>query len=132
MAQETTVDKVWLLGKLNENRDKHRTVFEAAVEGYRRQAELELRERLDALRSGRLPRINLSLLYPTDHTRDYDRIILMVEQNVSETWTMDERDFAQYVMDDWAWKREFVRMSNRYAAGATQIAYGEFDEDQIA
>lgn len=33
-------------------------------------------------------------------------------------------------MDDWRWKRDFLTLSNRYAAGATQQAYGVVEEEE--
>lgn len=124
METRTTVRKEALLAILQENRDKHRAVFEAALEGYREQCVVILRDKIAALSDGRSPTLQIMMSRPEDHTRDYDRVIKMLELSISETFEMDEQMFAQYVMDDWRWKRDWLRMSSRYASASTQQAYG--------
>lgn len=128
-AQATTVRKTKILAVLQQNRAKHRRVFEAAVDGYRKEATRRLEENLDALRAGKLPTVSIHLPLPQDHTRDYDRVIKMIEMDTGETWTMNEQDFARYIEDDWDWKRHFVTMSSVYAAGSVKAEYGDLDED---
>lgn len=126
---ESTVKKNELLGILRENRDKHRSVFTAALDGYRAESRKLLEEHLQWLSEGRTPKIYIILSRPEDHTRDYDRIIKMLEMEVAETFTLTEDRFAQYVMDDWRWKRDWLKMSNRYASASTVQAYGVVQED---
>jgi hypothetical protein len=127
---ETTVNKQQLLKIIRENRDKHRGVFEEALLGFRLHAVKVLDEKIAALRDGRSPEIRIVVSRPEDHTPDYDRVIRMLEMDTGQEFTLSEERFAQYVMDDWSWKRDWLRMSNRYAAGATRQAYGvEADED---
>lgn len=123
--QEITVNKDELLTKLRENRENHRTVFEAALEGYRLQAVATLEEKLAALTAGRLPELKLGLVIPQDHTKDYDRVIAMVQMHTSSTFRLSEYDFQSYVMDDWDWKRQFVRTSSSYAAAEVSRVYGD-------
>ena len=127
MRQQATMDKVRLREIIQANRDKHRTVFLAALDGYRREAILLLEERLAALRDGKTPRLNLGLTVPVDHTSDYDNVLQMLDMDLSDTWTMDEGDFAQYVRDQWQWKRDFLRTSSVYAAGTVSENYSEYD-----
>ena len=131
MAQTTTVRKDELLKKLEENRQKHRSVFEAALEGWRTQGILAMEKKADALRAGKKPDLIFTMPAPDDHTRDYDRVIAMVKMDTAQVWTMTEQEFACYVQDDWAWKRQWLQTSNRYAAGATQSVYATemADED---
>ena len=129
MLVETKVMKAELLDKLRENRDKHRGVFEAALAGYREEAQRLLGEQLAALLDGRTPKIYIILSRPEDHTQDYDRIIAMLEMEIGETFTLSEERFAQYVMDDWRWKRDWLKMSNRYASASTSQAYGDVNMD---
>jgi predicted component of viral defense system (DUF524 family) len=126
---ETTVVKSDLLAILTENRAKHRTVFEAAFAGYKDQAKKILRAHLRDLNAGRAPELRILLSRPQDHTADYDRIIKMLELDVNEQFTLPEERFAQYVMDDWRWKRDWLRMSSQYASASTQEAYGVIEDD---
>jgi hypothetical protein len=119
--KEVTVNKQELLTILRQNRADHRAIFEEALDGFARTAERLLQQRLDLLRAGQRRTVQVILPVPEDHTTDYDRAIKMVEMSVGDTLTLAERDFAQYVMDDWGWQREFI--SNSY--GSTR-ASGKF------
>ena len=118
------VKKDELLKRLQENRDKHREVFEAALNGYREYAEELLRGTIEDLKRGRVPDIKISVSRPEDHTRDYDRVIGMLKMHQGEEFDLDETTYAQYVDDDWSWKRQWLRLSSEYAAGATIANYG--------
>jgi hypothetical protein len=119
-----TVDKKWLLEKMMENRSNHREVFEAALDGYITHGTLLLEQKKQALLAGKNPEIHISLDRPTDHTRDYDRVIGMVTAHQGDTFELAEQDYAQYVDDDWSWKRQWARTSNSYAAGKFSEVYG--------
>jgi hypothetical protein len=119
------VDKDMLLKVLQENRAKHRTVFEDALTGYSREASKVLQDYLKAIRMGKTPDIHIILDRPEDHTRDYDRVIGMLTMHLGTTFELDETSYKQYVDDDWAWKRQWIDTSNQYAAGSVQAVYGE-------
>ena len=128
MMQEITVNKDELLTKLTENRDNHRAVFEAAIEGYRAQALSQLESLIDELKAGRSPKIKIVLPLPADHTKDYDRVIQMVKMHTGSSFRLSEYDFSSYVMDEWDWKRQFIDTSNTYAAAAVTRIYGDSDD----
>lgn len=125
---EVTVRKLELLKVLQENRAKHRRVFEAALKGYRKEALKQLDELVRELKAGHTPLVRMVLPLPQDHTSDYDRVIRMLGMHVSDDFTLPEQEFAWYVEDDWAWKRQFLSISNSYAAAAVTKDYGEFTE----
>jgi hypothetical protein len=118
-----TVKKDELLGKLRENREKHRTVFEAAMTGYEIHCRQVLGEHLAAIHDGRLPEIRIIISRPEDHTRDYDRVIGMLSMHTGDVFDLDEQMYQQYVDDDWSWKTQWVKMSNSYAPEATSRNY---------
>ena len=126
-----TVNKQELLTRMRENRDKHRKVFLDALAGYRAEALTVLEEQVASLRDGKTPEIRFTLSRPADHTRDYDRVIGMLDMDKGSEFTLDEQTYAQYVDDDWAWKRQWLKMSNRYASASTISNYGDagLDED---
>lgn len=124
------MNKADLMDTLQVNRQKHRAVFEAAMEGYARQAREILEEQLAIVQRGGRPRqIRISLFRPEDHTADYDRAIRMIELHVPDTIELSEADAAHFLMDDWDWTRAWRKMSSGYAAGATEQAYGEIDDE---
>ncbi len=119
--QKITVNKDELLAKLEENRADHRRIFEEALEGFARQAEAELNARIDDLRNGQRRDIIIRKPVPTDHTGDYDRAIAMIRMALGDTITLEEHDFAQYVMDDWGWQGQFL--SNTYGSGTAKSKF---------
>jgi hypothetical protein len=123
--QDVTIRKPELLQHLSDNRSKHRQVFEAALEGYRKEAIRRLQDRVRKLRDGKIPNLFIGLTEPEDHTKDYDRVIMMVEMHVGDNFILDESSFGSYVMDDWHWKRQFYKSSNTYAAATVAEVYGD-------
>ena len=109
------VDKAKLLEIVRENRNKHRKIFEEALEGYRKQAIAELDSMLADAKAGRRIRRSVSLIEPTDQTSDYDRVIRMLEMSVDEFVVLQEHEFAQYVLDRWNWRKQFLMSSSNYS-----------------
>jgi hypothetical protein len=125
-----TVSKDELLRVMRENRGKHRTVFLAALDGYSQERRRLLEGELRRMEADRRPReLRLLLSVPEDHTSDYDRVIGMLEMDTGETFTLDEQTYAQYVADDWAWKRAWAKMSSHYAGEVYAASYGEIDDE---
>lgn len=124
MMKTITVKKDELLAVLESNLVKHRTVFEDALEGYRKHAIEVLNTKIAALKAGRQPAINIMLDRPEDHTRDYERVIGMVKADIGDTFELSEQDFGQYWHDDWNWKRQWAKLSSSYAAESYTTNYG--------
>lgn len=116
--EDVTVDKAALLEALQENRANHKAIFDEAMDGYAKEAEAQLQRHLDEVRAGKVKVISVHLPMPEEHTKDYDRAIKMVEMSVSNQITLTENDFAMYVMDDWAWKRQFLASNSTYSGTA--------------
>lgn len=126
MNQEITVPKDQLIEILLKNRDKHRQVFAAALEGYREEAITWLGRTIDKARANpaRVPDLKFGCQPPRDYTGAYDRKIAMLRMHTGKTYDLDERDYAQYVEDDWGWKRQFLDTSSVYAAATVTEVYG--------
>ena len=124
--QTITVSKGELLAVLNVNRNNHREVFEAAIAGFRESVVDRLAFLIRQLeRKGQIPSLYIDLPTPEDHTKDYDRVIKMIEMHIGDTFELTEKDFQGYVMDDWNWKRQFLDTSKTYAAATVTQVYGE-------
>jgi hypothetical protein len=106
--------RIELLEKVKGNRDNHRAVFEKALEGYRKAVVRELEKMLEEAKKGLRIRREVRLVEPMDQTRDYDRIIKMLEMSTDDVIELDEKGFSQYVMDDWSWKANFLESTNPY------------------
>jgi len=115
------VDKDDLLKKVQKNRDAHRGIFEEAVEGYRKRSVEILEEHIQKIKAGKLEEVYVRLPRPSDHTKDYDRVIEMLEMHEDTSIEIDEDHFASYVMDDWSWKNEFLATNSTYSATAKRL-----------
>lgn len=118
--EKITVKKTELLKVLKKNRAEHRKIYEEAVEGYRRLVIGEFTRRLDDAKQGRKIDTVLRVTEPRDQTKDYDRAIRMIEMDTSDVVSLNEEDFANYVMDDWGWMQNFLLSNSAYSATATK------------
>jgi hypothetical protein len=114
---KVTVKKAELLAAIRKNRDTHNTTFLSAQEGYRAQAIEELDRMLKDAREGKKIRRSVELVEPEEHTRDYDRVIRMLEMSTAEEIMITEKQFSQYVLDEWGWMRAFAQSTSRYTGG---------------
>lgn len=126
------VKKDELIAVLKVNRDKHHAVFLAAVEGYRQEAYRILNGYIKMIEEGRTPVISVGVLLsrPEDHTKDYEHVIGMLEMHQGDEFRLDYQTYRNYVGDDWSWKRQWAKLSNKYAGSSYTTAYGEFDDDE--
>lgn len=116
--RQVTVKKADLVKVVSDNRAEHRQIFEEAVEGYKKRAIELLEGHIERIREGKIERVAVSLPVPEDHTADYDRVLKMLDMSVDDDVTLDETAFAEYVMDDWGWQRQFLTSSSAYSASA--------------
>lgn len=114
--QIVVIDKEQLLGTLRTNRANHVSTYEAACNGYRRMAIDAIERMLKDARNGGMIATHVGLTPPRDHTRDYDRVIRALEFSVDSRAQLTEKQFAQYVMDDWEWRHDFVTLAASYSA----------------
>lgn len=109
-----TVKKEELLKELRANRSKHREGFLAAQKGYREAVIKELDSMLEDARTGKAIRRGISFVEPSDHSSDYDRVIKQLEMCTKDEILIDDQEFAQYVMDDWGWKKAWSTTNATY------------------
>lgn len=114
----TKVNTNELVSILKVNREKHRAIFLEAQEGFRKVAIEALEKRLADAREGKRIQLYLELIEPADQTKDYDRVIQMLQMSTESVTELSEREFAQYVQDDWQWKQNFLHANSTYSATA--------------
>jgi hypothetical protein len=102
---------------VEENRKKHRAEFEKALEGWKSACILVLESNLEALRSGRAQRVFINEPPPEDHTRDYDRVLRMLEMSVEDEVVLPAQSFEQFVLDEWGWKEAWAATTSKYLKG---------------
>ena len=109
------VDRKQLLERVKANCAKHREVFEKALANYREFVIEELESMIDDARSNKPIRTIVNLQAPVDHTKDYERVIDMLEMSVNEVIELDEEHFAMYVRDEWHWSQTVAHLNTSYA-----------------
>jgi hypothetical protein len=109
-----TVKRDTLLAALKKNREEHRKTFLEAQEGFRAMVIEKLDAMLKDARDRKPITLRIDLPAPTDQTRDYDRVIRMLEMSINEEILISEQEFSQYVMDDWGWKAQWVGTTSNY------------------
>jgi hypothetical protein len=113
---EVTVRVSELRERVQSNRDEHRNVFDKAVAIYRERLLDHLEQKIADVKAGRKIDHAIRLPVPEDHTKDYDRVILMLDMHTEPSIKIDQRLFAMYVMDDWAWRESFAASTASYLA----------------
>lgn len=116
MIKNVKVKVVDLLEKLQENRAKHRGIFERAQVGYREKVIEVLDKMLADARANKRIVTAIELPEPVDRTSDYDQAILMLSMTTDEEIELDARTFQQLVMDQWDWKEFFIASNSHYTA----------------
>jgi len=115
-----------LLAKVRSNRDAHRTLFLKAQEGYRKLVIEELDRMLQDAKDGLSIRRSVTLTEPSNHVKDYDRVVTMLEMSVDDTITLDAQDFDRYVMDSWDWSM-FALATNTSLCGRSPARSGPME-----
>ncbi len=113
---KVTILKTALLESIQKNREQHEVEYREAYAGYVKVLRKSLEKCLALVADGKEVDRNklLAMQEPTSHTKDYDRVILMLEMSVATEITISEQQFRQYVLDEWAWMAQFKGVSATY------------------
>jgi len=99
---------------LEKNRDGHRAVFESALEEFKIQAIKAFEQRIDRIKQGDKINLWVDLEEPKDHTQEYDVVLKMLALTIDQEIELNDRQFRQFVMDEWDWKNDFIRTASNY------------------
>jgi hypothetical protein len=113
---DVRIKKESLIEIVAKNRAEHRDIFLKAQEKYRAVVIQLLDKTLADARDGRPFVLNeiTRLVMPVDHTKEYDRALLMLDLEVETVVTLDENDFASLVQDQWNWSRQWAVSNSQY------------------
>lgn len=106
--------KSWLIEQMQKNMEKHRAAFLKAQEGYKQAIIEKLENSLKAARSGKKPDLSFHFPIPTDQTKDYQRVISMLENSLEEEVVLAEHEYSMYILDEWQWKQQFAATVMNY------------------
>lgn len=116
--RDIRVSKLKLLDTLKKNREEHRAIFLEACDGYRKKAIECLDAELTKAKAGKHFEIYFSLVQPVDQTKDYDRVIGMLEMDTEDFILLEEQDYRCYILDEWGWTSVFLSSNSSYSGGA--------------
>jgi hypothetical protein len=125
-GQKVTIDTAAVTEKVRHNRARHQRVYTAALDGYVKDTRRKLLAEARLLLREHVPHaVRINVYPPGDHTKDYDRVLAMLEMHTDPTITMNEQTFAQFVLDDWDWKDEWLATTSTYAVDFVETEYGD-------
>lgn len=110
MPKTIRVNKEELIEKIKQNKDIHIKEYEEAVIAYRVEAEKQLKQLLNDVKSGELD-IKLNLVKPINTSKNYDDLIEMFKWEVNEIVELEYHEFRQYVQDETDFAR-VAKLSN--------------------
>lgn len=120
--QKLRFDKMFVSTRLKANRETHEQIYKEAVEGYQKKAIEFLTEKLAEFQKDPTAKLWTNLHVPTNHLKEYDRAILMVDQCLDIEVQLSEEDYSKYIQDNWNWSREFYTSNSSYSG--TAVASG--------
>lgn len=112
------VNKIELLEIVKKNREQHKEIFDEAVIGYRKQLLEYLESMVVDVKLGKKINHHINLQYPVDETKEYDRVVKMLEMSQDEIIELDSVSFANFVMDEWSWTDMFTNTNACYSQKA--------------
>ena len=110
-----SVDRAELEKTLKLNREKHVTEFAEANGLYMEALAKDLKKKIRKLKEGEMVTLNFQHLpRPENHAEDYDRALSMLSWHTSDVIEVTEREFEQYINDEWGWKGQFLATTSNY------------------
>lgn len=105
--------------------EKRKAKFDAQLEEYRADVEREFQKVFSKIASKEeLPShisirainvdASLGLVYPEDHSQDYERAIRMMQASVFDQVRLTPQEFDAYVLNNWEWKKQFIASNTFY------------------
>lgn len=61
---------------------------------------------------------SLGLVYPQDHSKDYERAIRMMQSSVFNKVRLSANEYDAYVLNNWEWKANFIAVNSLYVTSA--------------
>lgn len=120
------ISRTALIEAIKKNMTEHVKIFEEAVVGYRKMITEVLEKKLAAAKEGKRVSHYINLRQPVNHTKDYERVLQMLEMSTEEKIVINEAEFAMYVRDEWDWKHTFLASNSTYSLSARE----QMDDDE--
>lgn len=108
--------KAKILETLRINAETHKKEFKELLEKNTEHVKTEIQKVAQSVGYPDLTQVNAALrAKPTDHSRDYERMIKILEMTTQEEIELTGSEFERYIEDEWDWKDTFL--SNKMTYG---------------
>lgn len=111
---KVTISKQKLIDVLTLNRTMHIADYQAALVEWEKQYAKALRRELRANVESKTGSVYLEK--PVSYQNSYDTALRMLDLALEAEFVLTERQFRQYVMDEWDWKDRFVSNTMSYSS----------------
>lgn len=108
------VKKDRLLADLKKNLAAHEVELKQAKIDFQEAVVLELTKMLESAKEGKKITLAVELSPPPDNTKEYERVISMLEYTTSEEIKITEQEFRKYVQDEWTYKAQMNYSNAQY------------------
>lgn len=121
------VKKQELITILTKNRAEHHDIFLEAQKNYRTAAIEVIDKQLELAKNNKpfvLTEIT-ELVQPADYTKEYDRVLQMLEMSVDDIIEITAQEFQNFVQDIWNWSQNWS-ISNSGYSNSPKLALSNF------
>ncbi len=113
----TSINKAKLLGIIKDNRAIHVAEYEAALVKFQEKVIEEFGKKKSFF-SKNPPTANVlvSIPAPISNVKEYDKVIRKLELEESDVVDLDDREFENFVQDEWSWSALTKSINSSYIA----------------
>src|ERR1700760_1497557 len=120
------MNKEKLIQIVKANQAKHQEQFTKAHESYKKQVLEWFEKQQEALKNDKHFTTYLNLPEPKNQSRDYNRVLSMLENSVDTEIMLNENDYRQYIQDIWSWTNAFKTTASAYG-----VVDPDYDEEDL-
>ena len=99
---------------LTKNRAIHEEDYVEARVKYLTMAREEVMTMREQIDLGKFPKIAIKVPRPEKFTAEYDRTLRMLELHQEDTITLSDKQYVNYVDDNWTWSHRFISNTLSY------------------
>lgn len=112
---EIKVDRTNLISILKQNMQIHQEEYSQLMSAfYKNVALIASRIVTKAERSDEDITLRIDAIRPVSNMKDYETILGMLELSTDNEFTLSEKDYKKYVLDEWDWSRSFAVTKTSY------------------
>jgi hypothetical protein len=110
--KDVKVDRGQLLKIVKKNMETHKEIVLKAQKAYREELQATLEKMLADIQAGKKVNTYIHIQPPIDQTSSYRTAIAMLEMSLEAQIVLTEREFQQYVEDQWSWSGSFYTQNS--------------------